>query len=208
MAAFEKGKQPVQIKKYANRRLYNTASSSYVTLDDLRQMLRDDEDFIVHDAKTGEDITRQVLAQIILDQESKGQSLLPTSFLRDLVRLYGDNMQFMVPSYLDNSMKHLMSNQDKLRDYYTKAISGMFPFPASIEEMGKKSAQMFESAMQMFSPFGGPGGAPGMRTAGGESAPSAGAKDETDAQEKLDQLNKNLEQLQAEIASLKKRAGE
>jgi polyhydroxyalkanoate synthesis repressor PhaR len=201
MAAYDKGKQPVQIKKYANRRLYNTASSSYVTLDDLRQMLREDEDFIVHDAKTGEDITRQVLAQIILDQESKGQSLLPTSFLRDLVRLYGDNMQFMVPSYLDNSMKHLLSNQDKLRDYYTKAISGMFPFPTSIEEMGKTSAKMFESAMQMFAPF-----APGATATHGESA--AQPKDEQEAQSRLDQLNKDLEQLQSEIASLKKKGAE
>jgi polyhydroxyalkanoate synthesis repressor PhaR len=202
MAAYDKSKQPVQIKKYANRRLYNTASSSYVTLDDLRQMLRDDEDFIVHDAKTGEDITRQVLAQIILDQESKGQSLLPTSFLRDLVRLYGDNMQFMVPSYLDNSMKHLLSNQDKLRDYYTKAISGMFPFPTSIEEMGKTSAKMFENAMQMFAPFAPGAGAPRSGEAHGA------AKEEQAAQERLDALNKDLEQLQAEIASLKKKGGE
>jgi polyhydroxyalkanoate synthesis repressor PhaR len=144
---------PITIKKYANRRLYNTATSSYVTLDHLCQMVKDGMDFVVYDAKTGEDITRSVLTQIIVEEESKGQNLLPISFLRQLISFYGDNMQWVVPRYLEFSMQSFARNQEQMRDYFQNTIGGMFPF-GTFEEMGKQNLAMFERAMRMFSPFG------------------------------------------------------
>jgi polyhydroxyalkanoate synthesis repressor PhaR len=150
--------QPVTIKKYANRRLYNTATSSYVTLDHLCQMVKDNTDFVVYDAKTGEDITRQVLTQIIVEEEGKGgQNLLPIGFLRQLISFYGDNMQFVVPRYLDYSMRWFASNQEQVRKYMSDAFGGLFPF-GQLEEMGKQNMAMFERAMKMMMPFGGQGG--------------------------------------------------
>src|SRR5471030_2321341 len=109
-------KEPITIKKYANRRLYNTGTSTYVTLEDLATMLKEGENFVVYDAKTGEDITRSVLAQIIFEQENKeGQSLLPITFLRQLIRFYGDSMQMMVPRYLEVSIDSLVREQEKMR---------------------------------------------------------------------------------------------
>jgi polyhydroxyalkanoate synthesis repressor PhaR len=116
-------KQPITIKKYANRRLYNTGTSTYVTLEDLAVMVKSGEDFVVFDAKTGEDITRSVLAQIIFEQENKeGQSLLPIAFLRQLIRFYGDSMQMMVPRFLEQSMQSLTSQQGKFREQITQAF--------------------------------------------------------------------------------------
>jgi len=137
------------IKKYANRRLYNTASSSYVTLDHLCKMVKDGEDFIVFDAKSGDDITRSVLTQIIVEEESKGQNLLPINFLRQLISLYGDQMQWAVPNYLDHTMQAFSRNQDQMREYFNDTMSGMFPFSA-FEEMGKQNMAMFERTMRMF----------------------------------------------------------
>ncbi|AFK51995.1 polyhydroxyalkanoate synthesis repressor PhaR [Tistrella mobilis] len=138
-------KVKVKIKKYANRRLYNTATSSYVTLDHLSQMVKDDIDFIVNDAKTGEDITHQVLTQIIVEEEGKGRNLLPTSFLRQLISFYGDSLQAFVPRYLEMSMESLARNQEQVR----RTFGNLFPFP-SIEEMSKQNMQMMEQAMRMF----------------------------------------------------------
>ncbi len=167
---------PITIKKYANRRLYNTATSSYVTLDHLCQMVKEGDDFVVFDAKTGEDITRSVLTHIIVEEESKGQTLLPISFLRQLIGMYGDNMQWMVPRYLDHSMQMFARNQEQMRAYFQQAMSGMFPF-AAIDEMGKQNAAVFERAMQMFSPF--PiGGADSAERAQTAPAPAAPAKPE------------------------------
>src|SRR5216110_3951991 len=116
-----KSDHPITIKKYANRRLYNTGTSTYVTLEDLAAMVKGGEDFIVYDAKTGEDITRQVLAQIIFEQENKeGQSLLPITFLRQLIRFYGDSMQMLVPSYLEFTIGRLASEQAKFREKIAK----------------------------------------------------------------------------------------
>ncbi|MCC2109096.1 MAG: polyhydroxyalkanoate synthesis repressor PhaR, partial [Hyphomicrobiales bacterium] len=113
-------KQPTTIKKYANRRLYNTGTSAYVTLEDLAEMVKKGEDFEVFDAKTGEDITRSVLTQIIFEQEGKvGQAMLPVSFLRQLIRFYGDSMQALVPSYLEFTLDRLTSEQQKFRDQFT-----------------------------------------------------------------------------------------
>src|SRR5580700_2337741 len=146
------GKKPVVVKKYANRRLYNTAASSYVTLDDLAQMIKEGGDFVVYDAKTGEDITRSVLTQIIVEQEQKGQNLLPISFLRQLIGFYGDSMQFLVPGYLEQAMVSFAQNQNQMRDSL-RATFGLFPF-GQFEEMGKQNMALFEQALKMLSPYG------------------------------------------------------
>jgi polyhydroxyalkanoate synthesis repressor PhaR len=146
------GSKPVVVKKYANRRLYNTATSSYVTLEDLAKMIKDGGDFIVHDAKTNEDITRSVLTQIIVEQEQKGQNLLPISFLRQLIGFYGDSMQFLVPGYLEQAMVAFARNQDQMRNTL-RATFGIFPF-GQFEEMGKQNMALFEQALKMLSPYG------------------------------------------------------
>jgi polyhydroxyalkanoate synthesis repressor PhaR len=145
-------KAPITIKKYANRRLYNTATSSYVTLDHLCQMVKDGVDFVVYDAKTGDDITRSVLTQIIVEEEAKGQNLLPIAFLRQLISFYGDNLQFLVPRYLEHSMESFARNQEQMRTYIQDTFGGMFPF-GRFEEMGKQNIALFERAMKMFSPI-------------------------------------------------------
>ncbi len=144
------GAKPVVVKKYANRRLYNTATSSYVTLDDLARMIKEGGDFVVKDAKTGEDLTRSVLTQIIVEQEQKGQNLLPISFLRQLIGFYGDNMQFLVPGYLEQAMKAFARNQEQMRSNL-RTTFGMFPF-GQFEEIGKQNMAMFERALRMLSP--------------------------------------------------------
>ena len=133
------GKKPVVVKKYANRRLYNTATSSYVTLDHLCQMVKDNVDFVVYDAKSGEDITRSVLTQIIVEEESKGQNLLPINFLRQLISFYGDNLQVLLPRYLDQSMELFARNQEQMRTYMKETFGGMFPF-GRFEDLGKQLA--------------------------------------------------------------------
>jgi polyhydroxyalkanoate synthesis repressor PhaR len=144
---------PIIIKKYANRRLYNTATSSYVTLEHLCQMVKDDMDFVVYDAKSGTDITRPVLTQIIVEEESKGQNLLPINFLRQLISFYGDNLQWVVPSYLEHMMSSFSTNQDGMRQSMQDAFGGVFPLN-NLEDMGKQNMALFENAMKMFSPFG------------------------------------------------------
>ena len=153
---------PVVIKKYANRRLYNTATSAYVTLDHLSQMVKDKTDFVVYDAKTGDEITRSVLTQIIFEEENKGgQTLLPIPFLRQLISFYGDSLQGVVPQYLEMSMTQFARNQEQMRRYLQNAF-GFNPFQ-QFESMGKQNMAMFENAMRMFNPFragqGGPGSA-------------------------------------------------
>ena len=146
-------KAPITIKKYANRRLYNTATSSYVTLDHLSQMVKDGDDFVVYDAKTGEDITRSVLTQIIVEEESKGgQNLLPISFLRQLISFYGDSLGGLVPRYLEYSMQAFARNEQQMRDYMRNALEGMFPFNP-FEEVSKQNMAFVESAMKIFTPF-------------------------------------------------------
>lgn len=143
--------EPVVIKKYANRRLYNTETSSYVTLEDLCDMVKEGTDFLVCDAKTGEDLTRQVLTQIIFEQESRGQNLLPISFLRNLIGFYDDNIKEFVPHYLDSSMQTFLKNQEKMREMMGV---GQFANPlAQLEEIGKQNMELFSKAMEMFSPF-------------------------------------------------------
>jgi len=143
--------KPVVVKKYANRRLYNTATSTYVTLDDLAKMIKEGGDFVAYDAKSGEDITRSVLTQIIVEQEHKGQNLLPISFLRQLISLYGDSMQFLVPGYLEQAMIAFARNQEQMRKNL-QATFGIFPF-GHFEEMGKQNMALFERALRMLAPY-------------------------------------------------------
>jgi len=143
--------KPVVVKKYANRRLYNTATSTYVTLEDLAKMIKDGGNFVAYDAKSGEDITRSVLTQIIVEQEHKGQNLLPTSFLRQLISLYGDSMQFLVPGYLEQAMVAFARNQEQMRKNL-QATFGIFPF-GQFEEMGKQNMALFERALRMLAPY-------------------------------------------------------
>jgi len=200
----EAGKTPITIKKYANRRLYNTATSSYVTLDHLCQMVKEGVDFAVYDAKTGEDITRSVLTQIIVEEEAKGQNLLPINFLRQLISFYGDNLQFLLPRYLDQSMDSFASNQEQMRRYMQESFGGMFPF-GRFEEMSKQNLAFFEKAMKMFMPFKGEEMAgrdetkatgqperPASNAGAGEGAALASLKDQVDA------LQKQLEALSRE----------
>ena len=144
-----KSDQPTTIKKYANRRLYNTETSTYVTLEDLATMVKAGENFVVYDAKTSEDITRSVLAQIIFEQENKeGQNLLPINFLRQLIRFYGDSMQMMVPRYLEVSLESFTKEQEKLRQQMAQAFGvgvGGSPF-GSMEEQVRRNMEMFERA--------------------------------------------------------------
>lgn len=194
-------KAVVTIKKYANRRLYNTATSSYVTLDHLSQMVKDGTDFVVYDAKSGDDITRQVLTHIIVEEESKGQNLLPISFLRHLISFYGDSLQGLVPSYLEQSMASFAHNQENMREYMSDAMTGLMPFK-NFEEMSKQNMAIFENAMKMFTPFGEDGqphipGIPGIP--GGTGATGA-----EDPEAKLAELREKLESMQKELSNLTK----
>jgi polyhydroxyalkanoate synthesis repressor PhaR len=150
--AAEAPTQPVVVKKYANRRLYNTESSSYVTLEDLAGMVRLGRDFIVFDAKSGEDITRSVLTQIIVEEEAKGRSLLPESFLRQLIGFYGDSLQTVLPRYLEFAMAGFARQQEQMRRTMEQTIGGFLPFP-NLEEVGKQNMAMLERAMSLFAPF-------------------------------------------------------
>jgi polyhydroxyalkanoate synthesis repressor PhaR len=142
---------PVIIKKYANRRLYNTKSSSYVTLDHLCEMVKEGTEFEVRDARTGDDITRSVLTQIIFEEESKGQNLLPIRFLRQLIRFYGDSLQAFVPGYLDMSMESFTRQQEDTRRRITETFGGG---SQALEAMTRQNLALFERTMRMFSPFG------------------------------------------------------
>jgi polyhydroxyalkanoate synthesis repressor PhaR len=148
-----KSEQPVVIKKYANRRLYNTGTSTYVTLEDLAAMVKRGEDFVVYDAKTSEDITRSVLTQIIFEQENKeGQNLLPIAFLRQLIRFYGDSMQLLVPRYLEVSIESLTREQEKFRQQMAQAFGAVGAL-GPLEEQVRRNMEMFERAFAMFAPF-------------------------------------------------------
>jgi polyhydroxyalkanoate synthesis repressor PhaR len=199
------GDGPIIIKKYANRRLYNTATSSYVTLDHLCQMVQEDVDFVVFDAKSGDDITRSVLTQIIVEEESKGQNLLPINFLRQLISFYGDSMQWMVPQYLEHMMEAFSQNQERMRQSMQETFGGMFPF-GNLEEMGKQNMALFENAMRMFSPFASGEGKPGegVPGEGGTGRPAGPQGAAAGAKESLDALKAQIDQLQKQIDTLNK----
>jgi polyhydroxyalkanoate synthesis repressor PhaR len=185
---------PTTIKKYANRRLYNTASSAYVTLADLAKMVKGGEDFVVYDAKTNEDITRSVLTQIIFEQEGiEGQSLLPTTFLRQLIRFYGDSMQAILPSYLEFSIDRFSGEQPAMREAASRMFgpdafsAGSF---AAMQELTKKNFAAFNQALAMFSPFA------GAKPAGELPAKKANSEDD------LDELRTQLSDMQKKLESL------
>lgn len=189
-------KQPTVIKKYANRRLYNTGTSTYVTLDDLAEMVKAEDDFIVIDAKSGDEITRSVLTQIIFDQENRGPNLLPINFLRQLIRFYGDSMQSLVPSYLDFSMNSLTRDQDMFREQMAKTIGSTAI--GAMEEQVRRNMSMFENAFRMFSPFAADGGA---KDSAGDARPAAGARPEGGDPE-LELLKKQLSDVQDRLEKM------
>ena len=183
--------EPITIKKYANRRLYNTATSSYVTLEQLSQLVKEGQKFVVYDAKSGEDITRSVLAQIIFDEESRGHNILPTDFLRQLIGFYGDTLQSALPTYLEMSMNAFARNQEKIRDSMGKLGSTtMQPF----EELARQNLAMFEQAFNMFSPFG---------KTGEETATQKAKETYTQAaNEQIDALKKQMDLMQQQLNRL------
>src|SRR6266540_6713000 len=185
-----KSDEPVIIKKYANRRLYNTGTSTYVTLEDLAAMVKAGEDFVVFDAKTGEDITRSVLTQIIFDQENKeGQNLLPITFLRQLIRFYGDSMQMLVPRYLEVSIDSLAREQGKFREQMAQAfgVGGFGP----LDDMVRRNMEMFERAFSMFAPFA---------RREGQAAGAAG--EDKSATGEIDELKRQLAEMQKRLDRL------
>jgi polyhydroxyalkanoate synthesis repressor PhaR len=200
------GQATVRIKKYANRRLYNTATSSYVTLDYLAQMVRNGTEFTVEDAKTGEDITRSVLTQIIVEEEAKGQNMLPINFLRQLISLYGDNLQFLVPRYLEQSMESFAKNQEQMRAYMKDSFGGMFPLDR-FEEMSKQNMAFFEQAMRMWNPFKGAMGMPGMPGAAPAATPGERPVEAAPSATEINDLKSQMLALQRQIEALTKASG-
>ncbi|MEZ5935520.1 MAG: polyhydroxyalkanoate synthesis repressor PhaR [Alphaproteobacteria bacterium] len=185
------------VKKYANRRLYNTASSSYVTLDDLSKMVRDGEDFVVYDAKTGEDLTRSILTQIIMEEDGKGRNLLPTSFLRQLIRFYDDSLRAFLPRYLEMSMENFSSNQDQIRNYIEGTFGRFFPMN-QFEDMARQNIALFHQAATMFNPgSGGPGEGGQKPVENGKASPEP-----ADRTRDIQKLNARIESLQAELSKL------
>jgi polyhydroxyalkanoate synthesis repressor PhaR len=198
---------PVIIKKYANRRLYNTQTSSYVTLDHLCEMVKEGVDFEVQDARTGEDITRSVLTQIIFEEESKGQNLLPIRFLRQLIRMYGNSLQAFVPGYLDMSMESFTRNQEEMRDRVAQAFGGGSQV---LETMARQNLAMFERAMKMFSPFGPPerpSDAMGARSNNGAESQAGGSstRQRRDSADQLGELKNEIEAMRRQLAELAQR---
>ncbi len=188
--------EPVIIKKYANRRLYNTAASSYVTLEHLSEMVRAGVDFIVLDAKSDEDITRSVLAQIIFEQESRGQNLLPVPFLRRLIRFYGDQMQGFLPPYLEMSMESFSKAQEQMRDNFSRSFGAATPMGA-FEDLTQRNMALFQQAMKVWAPF--------TQTMPGVAAMAAAAKpseddDGKDAQ--VAELRRQMEAMQKQLDTL------
>jgi polyhydroxyalkanoate synthesis repressor PhaR len=197
VAEDQQGESPVIIKKYANRRLYNTQTSSYVTLDHLAQMVKEGTEFEVRDARTGEDITRSVLTQIIFEEEAKGQNLLPIQFLRRLIRFYGDSLQAFVPGYLDMTMESFSKNQDAMKDRIAEAFGGG---NQTLENLTRQNLAMFERAMKMFSPFGMAAGP----QKGEEPARANGPAPEAKAQpsEDITELKNEMEAMRRQLAEL------
>jgi polyhydroxyalkanoate synthesis repressor PhaR len=192
----KKPNDPTIVKKYANRRLYDTGRSSYVTLEDLCEMLQRGYDFVVVDAKTGEDLTRSVLTQIIVEQESKGETgLLPTNFLRQLIGFYDGKLQNLVPDYLEQAMGALTEHQEKFRAQMNKSMGNMgaiFPGLHALEDMQKKNIAMFENAMRAITPFSGRDNTPPRS----ERAPTR--------QEKIAHIRQQIAELQRELDKLQR----
>jgi polyhydroxyalkanoate synthesis repressor PhaR len=192
----EDGEQKVTIvKKYANRRLYNTGSSRYVTLDDLSHMVRQGQHFVVHDAKSGEDLTRSILTQIILEEDGKGRNLLPISFLRQLISFYDDSLRAFLPRYLELSMENFASNQEQIRRYIEGTLGRFFPMN-QFEDMARQNMALFQRAASLLNPLAGKEGEP---EPAGNASPSTEAHG-TSAQ--IKELNERIEALQKQLGEL------
>ncbi len=197
-----KGRQgeAIVIKKYANRRLYNTATSAYVTLDDLAKMVREGTDFVVYDAKTNEDLTRQILTQIIFDEESRGEALLPVQFLRQLIGFYGGHMQSVLPSYLEMSLENFSRQQEQFRSQMTKAFGGAPAVGVGatlMEEAARQNMAMFQNAMKMFPPF-----AYAQNAAAQAQAEAPRPAEPTPANDPLEEMRRQMDELRAQIERL------
>ena len=197
-------KEAVVIKKYANRRLYNTETSTYVTLEDLAAMVRGDRDFVVYDAKTGDDLTHSVLTQIIVEQENRqgGQTLLPVPFLRQLIRFYDDSIGRMVPGYLQFSLENLVKEQEKIRAQFATAFSNPAAAFEVYQDQARKNMQMFEQALSMWSPFT---GVPGKRgdAKGDKGTPTPGAPEpKAGDTNEISELKTQLANMQQKIDKL------
>lgn len=187
------------IKKYANRRLYHTEISQYITLDDVGDMVRKGEDLKVVDARTGQDLTRTILTQIIVEQEAKGESMLPIKFLRQVIRMYSNNMRPMIPHYLDQTVDTLMNNQEELSKYWTDQIDSaqknitklpaqaVAKFNEGVEEIARQNMTIFETTMKLFSPFG--------------------ASTQNDKKQKVETLRQQIRAIQNRINDLEKMSG-
>lgn len=182
----------IVIKKYANRRLYDTSASRYVTLDHLRELVKEGKDFQVVDAKSGEDLTRGVLAQIIFEEESKGETLLPVEFLRQLIGFYGDSMQSMVPGYLNMSMDSLAKQHAEMRKKMAEAMGSPTASMAMMEEATKRNMEMFQQAMSMFSPF----------AQAASNAATAAPADTAEDKQDVDALRAELDAMKAKLDKL------
>ena len=187
MTTKNRSDKPTVIKKYANRRLYDTGRSSYVTLDDLCTMVKEERDFVVYDAKSGEDLTRAVLTQIIVDQEGKGQNLLPISFLRQLIGYYGDSIQSIVPNYLEHALENFSQNQERFREMFSVS---------AFEELGRQNMNMFENAMKLNPWASTLADQMGVKTPGSTPAEN----------DKVQEMKDTIDQLQKEIDRLSKQA--
>jgi polyhydroxyalkanoate synthesis repressor PhaR len=195
----------IVIKKYANRRLYDTSASAYVTLEHLSELVRNGKEFTVIDAKTGEDLTRAVLAQIIFEQENRKEGVLPVSFLRQLIQFYGDSFQSMLPAYLELSMKSFTQQQEKWREYMSSAL-GSEEKAKAFDDQVRKNMTMFEDAMKLFAPFvpGTPGAMPGAAPAAPRADEAAGAKPSTPPAgvEAIRALQQQMFDMQKQLAQL------
>lgn len=192
MSDKSKGKDgPVVVKKYANRRLYNTATSAYVTLEDLAAMVRDGVEFVVFDAKTNEDLTRQILTQIIFEEESRGEALLPVQFLRQLIGFYGGQMQGVLPSYLEMSLDAFTRQQEQIRGQFSRTF-GAAPGAGLLDEAVRRNMAMFEQAMKMW---------PGM-TRPAEPAPRPAAEPAAGADDALAEMRRQMDEMRAQIDRL------
>jgi len=188
--------EKVVIQKYANRRLYNKATSAYITLDDLSKMVKDGVDFVVHDAKSGEDITRKVLTQIIFEEEARGQNLLPIPFLRQLIGFYGDRMQAFLPSFLELSLESFMRQQERMREQFTAVTP---PGMGVFDEQIRQNMVLFDRAMKMFTPFA--FRADELSSTTPPKPPASALKDE----DNLSEIKRQMAAMQAQIEALSKK---
>ncbi|MEZ5906274.1 MAG: polyhydroxyalkanoate synthesis repressor PhaR [Geminicoccaceae bacterium] len=203
-----KGGKVAIVKKYANRRLYNTASSSYVTLEELCQMVREGQDFLVYDAKTGDDITRSVLTQIILEEDAKGRNLMPIGFLRQLIGFYDDSLQSVVPRYLEVSMENFARHQEQMRGYMEETVGRFFPLKpldvvSPFEEVARQNMALFQKAASLFNPAG--------EKAGDEPQPATPPaeggrpkRDDAELSREMRQLKAEMEALQRQMSAMRK----